>query len=313
MTDKAQLRSDGGDRLRRLATYASVGVAFVLIVAKLAAYFFTDSVAVLSSLLDSTIDLIAAVVNVFGVASALKPPDRDHRFGHGKAEPLAALAQAAFISGSSVLLAYEALRRFYHPHDIENENFGYVVMTFSIVLSMFLVWFQHHVTRRTGSMAIGADKMHYIGDLAINAAVMVAFGLHQATGLDWFDPFFALLIAGGLTYSAYRISLQALNVLMDREVPDSDREKIMAIARRHPQVRGVHDLRTRTDGERIFIEFHLELDGNMSIKTAHQIDETIMAEVGKAFPNADILIHQDPAGVIEERLDEQIEVRAAQK
>lgn len=313
MIEKLQAPVPGNERLRRLATYASVSVAAVLIVAKLAAYFFTDSVAMLSSLLDSTVDLMASAVTVFGVASALRPPDREHRFGHGKAEPLAALAQAAFITGSSVLLGYEALSRFYHPHAIGNENFGYGVMALAIVLSIGLINFQHYVTRRTGSMAIGADKLHYIGDVAVNAAVVAAFALHAWTGIEWLDPLFAILIAGGLTVSAYRIAIKALNVLMDRELPDADREKIMSIARMQPQVRGVHDLRTRTDGERIFIEFHLELDGNMSLKTAHQIDEAIMGDILKVFPNADVLVHQDPAGLSEERLDEQIEVRAARK
>jgi ferrous-iron efflux pump FieF len=307
------LNSRPHDGIRRLATYASVAVAIMLIAAKLAAFFFTGSIAVLSSLLDSTLDLIGAMITLFGVASALKPPDHDHRFGHGKAEPLAALAQAAFIAGSSVLLSYEALSRFYQPQGIEHEVFGYVVMTLAIVLSAVLVAFQNYVVRHTASMAIGADRTHYIGDIVVNAAVMAAFGLYQLTGYSWFDPLFAILIAGGLTFNAYRIAGKALHVLMDRELPDSDRESILSIARQQPQVRGVHDLRTRTDGERIFIEFHLELDGNMPLATAHRIDESIMNEIRKAFPAADILVHQDPAGLTEERLDEQIEVRAAHK
>ena len=306
-------RSESAMRLRRLATYASVVVATILIAAKMAAYFLTDSVAMLSSLLDSTIDLLASLVTVYGVASALKPPDRDHRFGHGKAEPLAALAQAAFITGSSVLLGYESLHRFFHPHALSNENFGYVVMAFAIVLSFALVWFQHHVISRTGSMAIGADKMHYIGDLAINAGVMVAFALYQLTGLDWFDPLFAVLIAGGMTFSAFRIAIQALDALMDRELPDADRDRIKKIVRAHAAVRGLHDLRTRSDGERIFIEFHLELDENTTLKTAHHIADEIMDSIREQFPNSDILVHQDPAGLTEERLDEQIAKAASGK
>lgn len=313
MIHSAEMKSAGDDRLRRLATYASVCVALALIIIKLAAYLLTDSVAMLSSLLDSTLDLIGAGVTVFGVANALRPPDRDHRYGHGKAEPLAALAQAAFIAGSSVLLTYEAISRFYHPHKLEHEILGYTVMILAIVLSLFLVGFQHYVTRRTGSMAIGADKLHYIGDLAVNFMVIAAFALYQMTGIEWFDPLFAILVAAGLIYSAHHISWHALNVLMDRELPDSDREKIMSIVRARPMVRGIHDLRTRTDGERIFIEFHLELDENMTLKVAHQVDDAIMNDIRKAFPNADITIHQDPAGIVEERLDKQIEVREAQK
>jgi ferrous-iron efflux pump FieF len=307
--DKAETIPMGNERLRRRATYASVSVAVTLIAAKLVAYFYTDSVAILSSLLDSTIDLIASAVTVFGVASALRPPDRDHRFGHGKAEPLAALAQAAFIVGSSVLLGYEALSRLFNPHAIEHETFGYGVMILAIVLSVLLVAFQNYVVRRTGSMAIGADKIHYIGDVAVNTAVIVAFLLYARTGIAWIDPLFAILIAGGLTFSAFRIAMRALNVLMDRELPDADREKIKSIARAQPSVRGIHDLRTRFDGERVFAEFHLELDGTMTLMAAHKIADAIMDDIRVAFPNADIFIHQDPEGLEEPRLDTQIAAR----
>lgn len=306
MSGNTELMDNGGGRMRRLATYASVSVATVLIICKLAAFFYTNSVAMLSSLLDSTIDLIAALVTLYGVASALRPPDREHRFGHGKAEPLAALAQAAFIVGSSVLLSYEALSRFYNPHEIKNENFGYFVMVVAIVLSMALVFFQHLVVRRTGSMAIGADKIHYIGDVAINLAVIAALALYQWTGQVWYDPLFAILIAGGLAYNAFRIALQALNVLMDHELPDKDRDKIKAIVQAQQSVRGIHDLRTRFDGERAFIEFHLELDENMTLKIAHDISDAIMDALRKEFPDADIFIHQDPEGLMETRLDQKI-------
>jgi ferrous-iron efflux pump FieF len=310
---KIELLAIGNERLRRRATYASVGVAAVLIAAKLVAYFLTDSVAMLSSLLDSTIDLVASLVTVYGVASALRPPDREHRFGHGKAEPLAALAQAAFITGSSVLLGYEALDRFYHPHAIENENLGYGVMALAIALTLILVLFQNYVVRRTSSVAIGADKLHYIGDLAVNGAVIAAFALHQATGLDWFDPAFAILIAGGLVFSALHIAREALNVLMDRELPEAEREKIKAIVRAQPAVRGVHDMRTRSDGDHIFVEMHVELDAGMTLKDAHAIADHIEAAICAVFPNADILVHEEPAGLDDLRLDEQIAARTPRK
>src|SRR5262249_54814786 len=158
----------------------------ILIMAKLFAYFMTNSVAMLSSLLDSTIDLMSSIVTVYGVASALQPPDREHRYGHGKAEPLAALAQAAFIVGSSVLLAYEALHRIFHPQQLENETLGYLVMAVAIVMTAGLVAFQRHVVKRTSSMAINADRIHYIGDLIINLAVVFAFLLTRYFGQTWF-------------------------------------------------------------------------------------------------------------------------------
>ncbi len=303
MIDNNTLAAIGNNRLRRLATYSSIVVASTLIVAKLTAFFLTDSVAMLSSLLDSTMDLLASVVTAFGVATALHPPDHEHRFGHGKAEPLAALAQSAFITGSSVLLAYDALNRLYHPHQIQNENIGYIVMGVAIVLTIGLIEFQHMVVRRTSSLAIHADRLHYIGDLVINLAVVVAFGLHQWTGLNWFDPVFAILIAFGLTAMAWHIAAQALSILMDKELPDAQRDRIRAIIVGHPSVRGAHDMRTRSDSDRIFIDSHVEMDGNISLRDAHAVDEALIAAIVKEFPNADVMIHHDPAGLEEDRLD----------
>jgi ferrous-iron efflux pump FieF len=313
MMHKEELLAIGNDKLRRLATYASVSVAIVLIAAKLVAYFMTDSVAMLSSLLDSTIDLIASVVTVYGVANALRPPDREHRFGHGKAEPLAALAQAAFIVGSSVLLAYEALSRFYNPHEIHDERMGYGVMGLAIALTIILILFQRYVIRRTGSMAISADRFHYVGDLAVNLAVIAAFGIHEFTGWNWLDPTFALIIAFGLMGGAWHIATHALTVLMDHELPDNERAKIRALVTSLPYVKGLHDMRTRSDSDRAFIELHVEMDATMTLRQAHEVAENIEEAVQKSFPNADVLIHQDPAGVKEPRLDEQIEanVKAA--
>lgn len=294
---------EDGARLRRLTTYASVGVSSTLILAKLGTYLVTDSVAILSSLLDSTVDLIASLVTMWGVASALRPPDKEHRFGHGKAEALAALAQAAFIVGSSVLLGYEALSRLYKPREIAHEELGYGVMGLAIVLTLLLLALQRYAISRTRSMAIGADHLHYTGDVGVNLAVVVALALYQWTGLAWFDPLFAVLIAGKLITTAWHVAKEALNVLMDRELPDDARAKIREIVCLHPSVRGVHDMRTRSDSDRVFIEMHVEMDGSMNLAAAHKVAEELMDRLHKTHPNADILIHQDPAGLEEERLD----------
>ncbi|MER2520709.1 MAG: cation diffusion facilitator family transporter [Bdellovibrionales bacterium] len=293
-------------RLRRWTTYASVGVSSTLILTKLGTYLATDSVAILSSLLDSTVDLIASLVTMWGVASALRPPDKEHRFGHGKAEALAALAQAAFIIGSSVFLSYEALNRLYHPREISHEELGYGVMVFAIVMTLLLLAFQRYTIRRTNSMAIDADHLHYTGDVGINVAVIVALGLYQWTGLAWFDPLFAVLIAGKLILTAWHVAAKALNVLMDRELPDEAREQIRDLVCRHPSVRGVHDMRTRSDSDRVFIEMHVEMDGNINLTTAHKVGEDLVDGLRKIHPNADIMIHQDPAGIKEDRLDEKL-------
>lgn len=297
----------GGQRMRRLATYFSVAVATTLIITKLMAWVMTDSVTMLSSLLDSTIDLIASCVTAYGVASALRPPDQDHRFGHGKAEPLAALAQAAFIVGSSVLLAYEALGRLYEPRVVQQENVAYAVMGLAMVLTFALVQFQRYVIRHTGSVAVHADHLHYVGDLASNFAVICAFLLTKATGLAWIDPACALLIAVYLVRSAWGIARQALNILMDQELPDDDRKKIMGIITAQPLVMGVHDVRTRFDSDRIFIEAHVEMDGELTLNTTHDVAEGIIAAIRTHYPNAEVLVHQDPKGHEEDRLDTRIE------
>src|SRR4051812_27812960 len=212
--------------LRRRATYASVAVAVTLIVAKLSAYLLTESVSILSSLIDSSSDLLASLVTLFGVRVALRPPDRTHRYGHGKAEPLAALAQAAFVTGSAVFLSYEAINRLINPQPIQEGTAGIAVMILSIVLTFVLVAFQRRVIRQTGSMAIGADSLHYSGDLFMNLAVIAALVLTQITGIRVVDPIFAIGIAAFLVFGASRIVSGSLDALMDRELPHGDRKRI---------------------------------------------------------------------------------------
>ncbi|MDE2030255.1 MAG: cation diffusion facilitator family transporter [Alphaproteobacteria bacterium] len=308
--DKNDLLAIGNDRLRRLATTASISVASILVIAKLAAWLMTDSVAMLSSLFDSSFDLIASLITAYGVASALRPPDREHRYGHGKAEPLAALAQAAIIGGSSILLLFEAASRFYHPHPIQNEAIGYAVMGLAIVLTIGLVAIQNHVVSATGSTAITADRLHYVGDLAVNLAVIAAFILQSTTGLTWFDPIFAIAIASALLASAFHIVKHALGALMDAELPNEQRARIRTIALAQSGALGVHDMRTRSDSDRIFIELHVEMDGNMTLRASHDLAEKIITAIKAEIPNADVVVHQDPAGVEEDRRDVRIEANA---
>ena len=284
-----------------------MAVAGILIVTKLVAYMTTNSVAMLSALIDSTVDLLASLVTLFGVASALRPPDRKHRYGYGKAEPLAALTQGAFIIGSSVLLGYEALHRLLEPEPPIETGVGYSVMALAIGLTLALVWFQSYVVKRTGSMAISADSLHYRGDLFVNLAVIIALALGEITGSGLFDPIFALGIAAILIFGAVKIARGALFVLLDRELPEHERDAVRALVRSHPQVRGIHDLRTRSDGDRKFIEFHLELDGQLTLTAAHDIADAIERQLRAEFAAAEILIHQEPAGLDDERLDKRVE------
>lgn len=293
--------------LRRLASLASVGVAASLIIAKIAAYFYTDSVALLSSLVDSGVDLLASLITAYGVREALKPADHDHRFGHGKAESLAALMQAAFIIGSSILLSIEALGRFITPQPIENAGIGYLVMGFAIVMTLMLLALQNLTVKRTGSIAIASDRLHYVGDVLINLAVIATLALEQWFNQTWIDPLFALGIAASMIYSAAQIARKALDVLMDAELPDAERTAIIALACAVPGVRGVHDLRTRTDSERLILELHVEMDGSIPLIAAHDIAEKVTIAIRARYANADILVHQDPFGIVEDKLDAHID------
>jgi len=285
----------------RLATYASVLVASVLILAKLVAWLATDSVSMLSTLLDSVLDVAASLVNLFAVRHALTPADREHRFGHGKAEPLAALGQSAFVAGSAVLLIVEVVRRFWRPQAVENGEIGILVMMGSIAVTAVLVLFQRHVVRKTGSLAISADRLHYLGDVLVNSAVIVALALTELLGWNWLDPAFGALIAAYILYTAWSIARSSFDMLMDRELPEEERQRIRSIATAHPQVRALHELRTRASGPSIFIQFHLEMAGEMSLYEAHRIADQVENQILAAYPGAEVIIHEDPSGVAERR------------
>lgn len=308
----ASKRDDGGDpggRWRRAATYASVTTAGVLIAAKLAAFLDTNSVSILSSLVDSSVDALASIITLLGVARALRPPDQAFRFGHGKAEPLAALVQSAFIVGSAVFLSYESLHRLTSQTPVGDISLGVGVMVGSIIATLALVLFQRWVIRRTGSVAIAADSLHYRGDMLLNLAVIAGLLLARWTGWSQWDPVFAIAIAAALVVGAVAISREALDVLMDRELPDEERRRIKDVVMGHPAARGLHDLRTRSTGLGQHIEFHLELDSALTLAQAHDITDEIEDRLRLAFPQAEFAIHQEPAGLDDERLDHRLRRR----
>ena len=285
--------------LMRLATKASVAVALILVATKMAAWLLTGSISILSSLVDSLMDVLASAINLFAVHHALQPPDAEHRFGHGKAEPLAGLGQAAFIAGSALFITIEAVRRLFEPLELADIEIGIAVMLFSIALTVLLVAFQRFVVRRTGSTAIGADALHYESDVLINGSVIVSLGLSHWLGWQAADPIFAILIAGYLLRGAWTIARKSLDVLMDREFPDEERARITEIAMRHSEVTGMHDLRTRQAGLRQFIQLHLEMDGAKRLREAHDIADEVEAWICEAYPGAEVIIHQDPEGLVE--------------
>jgi ferrous-iron efflux pump FieF len=286
----------GGHMMTR-AAIASVSVSAVLLLVKAIAFAMTGSVAILAALADSGVDLFASVMNLLAVRHALTPSDAEHRFGHAKAEPLAGLGQAAFISGSATFLVWESIQHLLEPHALSNGGVGLAVMAFSIFATIGLITYQRIVVKRTGSLAISADRMHYVGDLLTNFGVMV--GIVLSTQLGWYiaDPLIGLGVAFVLGWSAWQVFRQSYDQLMDRELPEADRIRIKEIVRAHPEVRGLHDLRTRAAGTTSFIQFHLEMAPDITLSRAHQLSDAVEEQLQESFPGAEIIIHQDPAGL----------------
>lgn len=286
-------------RLMRLATYASVSVACLLIALKTGAWIATESIAMLSTLVDSLLDAVASIISLVAVRHALTPADHEHRFGHGKAEALAAMAQSAFIAGSSVLLLFQAGERFVHPRPLAAPETGIWVMVISIIMTMGLVGFQIWVVRRTKSVAVAADSLHYKGDILVNIAVIGALVL--GSWFDWLyaDPIFGTAIAVYILYNAWLIVREALDMLMDRELPEEDRQRVREIALAHAEVQDLHDMRTRRSGPTSFIQFHLVMSAELTLLNAHEISDAVESELRRTFPDAEILIHQDPTGIVE--------------
>lgn len=283
----------------RLATVAAVASALLLLGLKTWAYFATHSVALLSSLADSALDLMASGLNFMAVRFSLTPADDLHRFGHGKAEPLSALGQAAFVAGSAVLILVEATSRFSAPAPVPNSGLGIAVSVASIVVTLALVTLQRFVVKRTGSLAITADSLHYTGDLMLNGSVIAALMLSSFGDIPWADPVFGVGISLFILVNAFRIANHAVAALMDMELPENERSQILAIVHQHPKVRHVHELRTRSSGAQKFIQMHLVLDHTLSLLEAHRIADDVEKAVEAAFPGADIIIHEDPEGVAE--------------
>jgi ferrous-iron efflux pump FieF len=294
------IASKNADLMRR-AGIASVGAALILIAIKLYAFVETGSVSMLSTLFDSALDFGASLVNLFAISQAVVPADAEHRFGHGKAEPLAGLVQVGFILGSSILLLWEVADHFLHPQQVQNYAIGVVVMVLSIAVTGALILFQRSVVKRTGSLAVHADSAHYGSDFLVNISVIVALVLSSLLGWWWIDPVCGLLVAFFIGVTAISIGRQALDMLMDREMDDADRDRIKDIARAHPEVRNLHDLRTRVSGQDRFIQFHLELSPDILLKAAHRISDEVEARLVEAFPGAEVIIHQDPYGIEERR------------
>ncbi|MDX1706002.1 cation diffusion facilitator family transporter [Pseudidiomarina sp.] len=281
----------------KLATRASVSVALTLILVKLAAWFMTDSASMLASLTDSILDSFASFFTFFAVRYAVVPADKEHRFGHGKAECMAALMQSALIIGSATLLLVHSVEQWVEGDPVQQPAIGVYVSLFAIVLTFGLVLVQRAAIRNTQSSAISADALHFKSDLLLNASVIAAL-LLSAYGWYWVDSLFAVLIALYLAFGAIRIGWDAFQSLMDRELPDDEKKRIIKTIKDTPGILGLHNLRTRGAGPTRFIQCHVELDDDLSLRAAHDIADHAERRVRDLFEDTDVIIHMDPASVV---------------
>ena len=286
--------------LTRSAAFASIAMALFLAALKTWAVWRTGSTAMLGSLADTGLDLVASVATLIGVWIAAQPADAEHRFGHGKAEALAAIVQVMLITVSACGIALRAVQMLLAGNQTAAASDGIVVSLAALAATFVLLAWQRHVIRQTGSVAIRTDNVHYKSDLLLNLAVIAALALDQYLGFKAADPLSGLAIALWLLWGAWRASSEAVDHLMDREWPDERREQFLEVLARHPEIRGVHDLRTRTSGTHDFVQFHMAVDGRMTVAEAHRVMDEVEAKIARHFPDVEVLIHTDPEGLVNE-------------
>ena len=278
------------------AAIASVAMALFLTALKSWAALETGSVALLGSLADTGFDLLASLLTLFSVRYAAQPADDDHRFGHGKAEALSALVQVMLVTVSALFIGWRAIVRFGSGAPTEHPEMGIGVSLVAIVATLALLAYQRHIIRKTGSVAIHGDHLHYQGDLLLNIAVIAALALDALFNVRGSDPLFGIAIACWLLWGAWRAARLALDQLLDREWPLEKRQRFLEVAMRHPASKGIHDMRTRSAGAHDFCQFHMWVDPQMTLLQAHRVMDEIEAELKRAFPDVEVLIHPDPEG-----------------
>lgn len=287
-------------KLNRSAAYASIAVASLLLAMKAWAVWSTGSTAMLGSFADTTLDLVASLATLLGVWVAAQPADDNHRFGHGKAEALAAMFQVVLISISALSLAFRAIGQMFAGARPQGAQDGIIVSAIAILATLVLLVWQRRVIAQTRSIAISTDHLHYKSDLALNLAVIAALALDQYAGFSGADALFGLLIALWLGWGAWNASQQAIEQLMDHEWPDAKKTRFLEVVARHPELKGLHDLRTRTAGNRDFVQFHVAVDPDMTVRAAHDVMDEIEDKLMAEFPGIEILIHPDPDGLVNE-------------
>lgn len=294
------------ESLKKAAATASIATAGLLCFIKVIAVFVTGSLSIMSSMVDSLADILSSVITATAVHFSGKPPSENHRYGYGKAESISAMIQAAFIIGSAAFIFYDGLNRLLHPQYIRQTNIGIAVMVISLFLTLLLIIFQRYVIKKTNSTAIIADSAHYYVDIFSNASVIISLLIVHYLGWQWCDIMMALVISIYLSIGGIKLAYQAINEITDHEVSPEIRNQIIDIALSSEGVMGFHDLRTRISGAQIFIEIHLEFDGNQSLYETHRLSDNVEHRIMQVYPHAQIIVHQDPHGIREKRLDHEI-------
>lgn len=295
------------NKLKRLAATMSVSLAVALCFLKIFGSIYTGSLAILSSLIDSLADVFASSLSFVAIKFSTRPASLEHRYGYGRAESISALAQAAFIAGSGLFVMYDGITRIINPAPLEQTDFGIMVMAISLLATLALIAFQKYVTKKTASPAIKADSAHYTVDVLTNLSIIISLLVVKYLGINWFDILTAFVISAYLIFNAYKLAAEAVSALTDRELSPEIRQKVIDIVNNSDGIKGYHDFRSRDLGGTYFFEIHLELDGNLTLNITHQLTDKVEEAIKRQFPEAQVIIHQDPYGLRENRLDYTIE------
>ncbi len=289
------MTKEHNDKLVKFASYASVATAIIIMVAKTYAWLFTESQSILASLMDSLLDISSSVINLVAIRVSLVPPDDNHRFGHEKFQDLAIFSQSIFFLASCLFTLFASSKALFSGYELSNGELGIKVMYFCVCLTFALVCFQSYVVAKTKSKIISADKLHYFSDFITNIAVVIS--IYLSTSFWYIDAVAGIMISLYVIYGSYRLFREAIRNLADEEFPQQDKAKILNIIAAHSHVKGIHELKTRYAASKPFIQFHLELDGNIILYQAHEVADEIMKALLQDFPEAEITIHQDPVGL----------------
>lgn len=294
------------EKLKILAAESGIFLAVVLGILKAITAFYTGSLSIFSSMIDSLSDTFSSAISLIAVRFSVKPLNDKHRYGYGKAESLSAFLQAAFIIGSGFFVLYDGIRRFIKPENVKETTLGLSVMIFSIFATFVVIFFQKYVARKTKSLALEAESQHYTVDILTNGAIIVSLLVLKYFDWQWIDIVTAIAISGYLIINALVLAIKALDDITDREADDETKRIILAAVDETKGVLGCHDLRSRVSGARVFVELHLEIDGRISLFRAHKISDEVESKIAEKLPHVQVIIHQDPFGIKENRLDYQL-------